>query len=131
MLLRGLLDASCNLALLHGSERTQAMLSILGAESCGCLGSYNRGMIYLACQRICRRNTRDSRRADWEAFRQQLSQICHVKTCLSKTKEVLTLTSVKLERFLLKQKRLLSFSHINHLTHKSTRPQRHCNIMAT
>lgn len=131
MLFRGLLDASHNLPLLHGSERIQAMLSILGAESCGCLGSYNRGMIYLACQRICRRNTRDSRPADWEAFFTAAIPDMPHENMSSRTKEVLTLTSVKLEYFLLNQKPLLSFSHINCLTHKSTRPQRHCNTMAT
>lgn len=131
MLLRGLLDASHNLPLLHGSQRIQALLSILGVGSCGCLGSYNSGMIYLVCQRIFRRNRRDRKPADWEAFLTAAIPDMPHENMSSKTKEVLTLTSVRLEHFLLNQKLLFSFLHISHLTQKRTRPQRPCNTTAT
>lgn len=93
------------------------MLSILGVESCGCLGSCNSGMIYLACQRTFRRNTRDSKPVDWEAFLTAAIPDMPHENMSSKTKEALTLTSVKLKHFLLNQKPLFSFLYISHLTH--------------
>lgn len=83
------------------SEKIQAMLSILGVGSCGCLTSYNSDTIYLTCKRICRRNMTDSKRADCQAFfTAVIPDLPHENTS-SKTKEVLTLTSVRLEHFLL------------------------------
>lgn len=101
MPLRELLDAARNLPLPHVSEKIQAMLSILGAGSCGCLTSYNSDIIYPTCKRIRRRNMTDSKTADCKAFFTAAIPDMPHENMSSKTKEALTLTSVKLEHFIL------------------------------
>jgi len=130
--LRELLDAAHNLPLLHISVKIQAILSILGVGSRACLTSYNSGIIYLTCKRICRRNMTDSKTADCKAFFTAAILDMPHENISSKTKEVLTLTSVKLERFLLNHKPLcLSYIYISlPMTHKSTKPERHCSTTA-